>query len=287
MHSSTNNLFFAMLLLTCKFVVIASLAAVFLTFFGHPSYVKFLNQDTVFTETQVKFDPRKPVGITIFAWKKYVFHGWKDNYTFKEHCNETTDFDRVVQCINNGTFKHDDIIDKYTKHKINNKTDVTKNTPYTEDIPNMTVGKSYSINISFAEEDDYGFIIGLKPGYNYSVFIHDPQFYILTLNPGTIPHILLYVDDKKSRSIYFTTTYQKMMDKPKKRCESSEIYSFTACVKNSISRMIGCRLEWDVWSSRNIPICTNFEQLERFNKEYTNLWRQHQPYIVKNTGCLH
>ena len=120
-----------MILHICKFVVIASLAAVFLTFFGHPSYIKYQRQDTVFTETRVKFDPQKPVGITILAWKGYLFYGWKDikyEFELKKYCNESTDFHRVVQCINNGTFKHDDIIEEYKKVNTNK----TKDTIYTD-----------------------------------------------------------------------------------------------------------------------------------------------------------
>ena len=77
-----------------------------------------------------------------------------------------------------------------------------------------------------------------------------------------------------------------MMDKPGQRCESSESYSFTACIKNSISRMIGCRLEWDSWSSRDIPLCSTLEHLDRFEKEYEKVNRLWKPNIVKNTGCL-
>ena len=51
------------------------------------------------------------------------------------------------------------------------------------------------------------------------------------------------------------------------------------------NRRIGCRLEWDSWSSREIPLCTTVKQLERFNKEYDTLWRLSQPRIVKTTGC--
>jgi hypothetical protein len=59
-----------MILLTGKGVFISILAGIFLGYFGYPSYEKYQIQDTVFTETREKFDPRKPVGITIFAWRK-------------------------------------------------------------------------------------------------------------------------------------------------------------------------------------------------------------------------
>ena len=86
--------------------------------------------------------------------------------------------------------------------------------------------------------------------------------------------------------IYLKTTYHHMMDKPGQPCESSESFSFTACIKNIISRKIGCRLECDSWSSRDIPLCTTVEQLERIDKEYLNHAYLHQRSIVKKTGCL-
>ena len=162
-----------MLLHTCKFVVITSLAAVFLTFFGHPSYVKYLNHDTVFTENMVKFDKQKPLGITIFAWRTNTLYGWKDNkkvFELKKFCNKSADFDRVVQCIHDGTFKYDEIIEKYKKIKTKKETDITKDTIYTGDISNFFAGKSYSIKIQLAEKDDYGLNIYFHSGRNYSIF---------------------------------------------------------------------------------------------------------------------
>ena len=154
----------------------------------------------------------------------------------------------------------------------------------------MFAGKSYSININPAGKNGYGFKIYLKPGQNYSLFIHDPNFYVSSLNPETIPGIFLNIDDKKSQIIYLKTTYHHLMDKTNQPCESSESYMFTACIKNSISRTIGCRLEWDSWSSTDIPLCTTLEQLERFDKEYGNLWELQQyntaQQYIENTGCL-
>ena len=76
------------------------------------------------------------------------------------------------------------------------------------------------------------------------------------------------------------------MSKLEQPCESSESYSFTSCIKNSISRKIGCRMEWDSWSSKDIPLCSTLEQLEGFDKEYFALLKLHQQTLVRNTGCL-
>ena len=110
---------------------------------------------------------------------------------------QSTDFDMVVQCINNRTYEHNDIIEKYITLFSQNQTDVTKEIVYTVDITTLTFGKSYNIKLSYNNEDGYTFFIYLKPGQNYSIYIHDPNLYVLSSNPEVFPHIFLNMDDKK------------------------------------------------------------------------------------------
>ena len=69
-------------------------------------------------------------------------------------------------------------------------------------------------------------------------------------------------------------------------CESSESYSFTACIKTSLSRNIGCRLNWDSWSSRDIPVCTRVDQLLQFEAKYEEIDTWERGSIVQYTACL-
>jgi hypothetical protein len=57
-------------------------------------------------------------------------------------------------------------------------------------------------------------------------------------------------------------------------------------MKNSISRRIGCRMEWDSWSSRDIPTCSTVEQLLQFEKEYRNIYFVKTNTIPNETGCF-
>ena len=47
-------------------------------------------------------------------------------------CNESNDFKRVVQCINNRTYTHNDIVEKYTKVNIVNNTGFLISCSFTE-----------------------------------------------------------------------------------------------------------------------------------------------------------
>ena len=95
---------------TCKFILITSLAVVFFVFFGHPSYVKYQRKDTVFTESNVEDGKIPPPAITIYAWRRSLFTGWKNSTVGKDSCNVSDTFDNYVQCVNDETFKLGDIL---------------------------------------------------------------------------------------------------------------------------------------------------------------------------------
>ena len=77
-----------------------------------------------------------------------------------------------------------------------------------------------------------------------------------------------------------------MMDKPTQRSKLYESKSFTACIKSSLSKRIGCRLEWDAWSSKDIPECSTVDQHLKFEMEYHRIVGMDQWNVVNNTGCL-
>ena len=130
----------------------------------------------------------------------------------------------------------------------------------------MLQNQSYDIG-----KDSTKFALSFKKSQNYSIFIHDSNYFMFTHNPDTVPRIRLTMDPSMDQLVYIKPIYHQMINKPEHRCESSESYSFTACIKNSISRMVGCRLEWDSWSSRDIPLCTRVEQLLKFETEYEEM----------------
>ena len=143
----------AMLLQTCKFILITSLSAVFIVYFGHPSYIKYHRKDTVFTEATVEDGQIHPPAIRIYAWRRELYNGWK-NSTFgdKNSChikieiqsNASGTFDNFVHCINDETFKLDDIL--LSAESGNNN--LTNDAFWATEITIFTAGKSYSLSDS-------------------------------------------------------------------------------------------------------------------------------------------
>jgi hypothetical protein len=145
------------------------------------------------------------------------------------------------------------------------------------------MNSSYTLGTNWADSLD----LLLNKNLYYYIWIHDPHFFIQSLNPDAIPQIQLTLNSFERVVLYIRPVYHHMMDKPEQRCESSESYSFTACIKNSISRRIGCRLEWDRWSSKAFQVCTKIDQIKMFEKEYFHITEYlEQSEIVKYTECL-
>ena len=279
-----------LIIIIFRIVFILCLSVFFIKYFRYPSYMKFKQKDTVFSENQVEYDPEKPLMITIFAWRGWWGNGWKENQGgiwLREFCNTTTDFASIMTCIHEKTYLHtDDLIARYTKGQdATDLTDITNDTIWVEGITNIAAGKFYSIKTIYAGEDDNGLHIHLKTGQKFSVYIHDPNFYVLSINPDTVPNINFGIEDSRSQIIYIKAVYHQKMNKPNSPCVLSKSYNFTRCVADFVTRRVGCRLEFDSLSSEDIPACTKAEQLEEIEKEYVKIWNLKQSTLVKHTGC--
>ena len=218
-----------MFFITVKLVFIASLFLVFLVYFGSPSYKRFQQKDTVFIEHEVPFDQRRPMQITVYAWSEWPMVGWKTPQAgmlnITQLCNSTEEYDKLVECINNETHSQEDVLLGYAAYHHEKRVDVDNRTVLTQGITTLFSGKYHNFQAYHTEDNEdgeYSFAIDLKYGLNYSVFIHDPDFYVFTLNPDTIPRSLIFMDDSLDRYSYIKATYHQKMNKPDNLCISSK-----------------------------------------------------------------
>ena len=75
------------------------------------------------------------------------------------------------------------------------------------------------------------------------------------------------------------------MNREKEPCGSGLGYNFVRCLKNSIARTVGCRLEWDRVSSDQTPLCEYFGQVKKHEILYQKLGNMEQKELVEATGC--
>ena len=121
--------------------------------------------------------------------------------------------------------------------------------------------------------------------YDYSVFIHDPDFYFPSINPEAFPRVLFTIDDSQSQLIWIKVTYKTLMDKDNQHCNSAQSYSFTKCIRESVSSAVGCRMPWDPWSQQKN--CTTVQQMLELNIMYDDLDITSKfQTLVEETQCL-
>ena len=109
-----------------------------------------------------------------------------------------------------------------------------------------------------------------NPAFTYDVFIHDPQYYLATLNPAAFPHIRLKrkpnIPLNESRNfdlMYVRETRHTKLNRYEHPCQEDPSYNFRQCVKRSVYRKLGCKMDWDKDNQdQNFPLCTQIQQLK-------------------------
>ena len=279
-----------------KFIFIGVLLGIFLKLFGYPSYIKYTDGEALISEATVKFDAKMIPAVTIIGLHPKNDNGWKNlsamNYGFfvDSFCKDAIDSEDVQQCIYNDTFKLTDMVE-YASYGDGNTTNIEDSRSFwIEDISVFLLGRSYTLNNSYEVGSDYEhrLMLTLDNSLHYYIVIHDPNYFLMAVNPKAIPKIILFVDDEKPTryTVYIQATYHQMMNKPTRPCETAGSYSFTACVKNSVSRKVGCRMEWDLWVDRDIPACKKMEEIRKLDQEFYQLHSWDQAGVMNYTGCL-
>ena len=102
-------------------------------------------------------------------------------------------------------------------------------------------------------------IVGFNQNTSYSVFLHDPNLFLISYNP-LMPIIYFVIEKPELVGRYVVLTQHHNLDLPSKPCNPLLSYSLTACVKTFLSRDVGCRLPWDTWTQPAWPLCQTLEQ---------------------------
>ena len=136
-----------------------------------------------------------------------------------------------------------------------------------QDFTYVRFGRSYTFqpNIRIGPEDDKEqLILLLDNKYIFDIFVHEKDFFILNDNRCTLPsnYIKLIPDASNNFKMYYkiSATQHIEMNVPEDPCVEDEQYSFSICVGESLTRRVGCRQSWDVWSDQTIRICTKIDE---------------------------
>ena len=119
-----------------------------------------------------------------------------------------------------------------------------------------TIQIPFPLGVDLAKEAIW---IGLNKSYNFMIYIHDPNFFLLNNNPSLPMNVFVQDDDMIAYKMFVVQRHNTNVP-GKKECNSDQKYSFAACIKESFSQKVGCKQKWDSWTSLDLPPCQHMEQ---------------------------
>ena len=247
------------------FIILKLLFSIFLLmtfvfYFGLPSWEKFQAGEVMNNKRKVinKGNSSVTPVLTLCALYPGIQHGWNYDIWVKKHpelktltqkkslirkrsdlinfCNETTD---VQDCVEKSTYNLKETIERASAVTIEGKIDFAS---WTEEFTFIN-GMCHTFNKTIPLDSVGHWKVDFKRKLDYSVVIHDPNYFMMSSNPATIPSITLHFNSEDQGKIltYIEAIRHINIDRPDQPCTEQSGYSFTACVKNSLSRKVGCR----------------------------------------------
>ena len=113
-------------------------------------------------------------------------------------------------------------------------------------------GRCYTLNFTKhlkADVEEDSILFNLNKSLNYNWWIHSLDFFMLTWNPLTLPTIQEQLEYGKlldsHRYLYLRAVRQERLNRVEQPCNPEPGYSFSSCIKSSVSTKVGCRQPWD------------------------------------------
>ena len=230
------------------------LLVVALNYFGLPSLRRFLDRKVVVTSSDEDQDNFPSPSVTVCARKPISAEGFPkdladlnpDDSAIGQICMGKEGAE-IATCIEKNTFDLESTVAlKYDK----------SNTSWVPDFTLSQVGMCYTLNgVNLTTLPSLEFNTNNK----YGVLIHDPNLYHITYN-FLMPITRISIEKQEADYWQFNVVQHRNLDRPTKPCNPSPSYSFTACIKASLSGTIGCRLPWDAWTDSSLEICQRLDQ---------------------------
>ena len=291
-----------------KCVFLLFLFSCFILLFGWPALSTFLESKVMIHTSDNAYmvaSKRKVSAPTITFCPKTmpsIKSGWKNisskhrqNQVLETQCGTTgKTAEDILECIEKKTYDLNETIlsaemgISEPKNLLGNSTSWSWDVSYTND------GRCHTFKATLfleANMDKGALIFGLNQSLGYTIYIHDPHFFLLSSNPITIPEFKVqrnpdqYGGRKFYSMNYIRVTKYIKMNRKDAPCMPGSEYNFMKCLKTSVSNKVGCRQEWDVLTDKEIQKCKFADQLLAHEALYHNLAHMEQRDLVETTGC--
>ena len=131
--------------------------------------------------------------------------------------------------------------------------------------PSVTISKNNSDVIAFY----------IDAGFSYVVQIHDENFFVFNQNPLALPtrDWVIKGQTLKGGGYFYkmTLTKHKKLNLEHKPCKEDPMYNFNTCIRENLSKKVGCRFPMDKQSPKSMELCSTASELRQFGQIYYRL----------------
>ena len=193
-------------------------------------------------------------------------NGWKKQGLFyqvtKSLCKYAKSMEDIIDCIESNTYTLSEISFGVTIGVPDGKK--MEEAKWIENYDSFS-GRIYTLELPMLLKAPFmthgAMIIRLNKSLLYDLHIHDPKNFYWTANPKPgYPYVRKEVDPTELPYFYYLVlTEVKELNVPDDPCNEDPDFNFNQCIKEYISKTVGCRTKWE---NNSYPICTSVDDFE-------------------------
>ena len=227
-------------------VIIIILCILFLRFFGLSTFAKWERNDVQIVRRKELRKSLPPPAVTICAIAEGLL-GWKPQAPKGPGLDKCKGQGDIEDCVKNHTFALEDILNSSSMQTFaKNETtpgsiEFINNSLWTSRMTDTTNGMCHTLIYDKDISKTISLVINLN--YNFTVFLHDPNFFVFKDTFFFIPYLKL--DDVfRKEFILIATTKKRMKRKSKFDCNEDKNYNFENCVRQKILLQSSVLFQW-------------------------------------------
>ena len=217
------------------------LLAIMIYFFGWSDLQKYQAMNTFLTSQEVGGSATRSPAITVcptnpgtdFGFRKEVVVGEDDEV---EVCTEAGN---ITACLEEETFNLSEAVLGVKKGFERHQVEYENGKDWIAEFSFFLNGRCHTFNSSLELELRFtkgALRLELNSSLHYYVFIHDLDYYVTNMSPFGVPGMTFLTITKDSGAAYYEI--QQVQKNNIIGCNSHPDYKFTACVKETLSRLV-------------------------------------------------
>lgn len=231
--------------LVAKICVQLGFIGFFFVFFGKPSLERFLEKQVLTVTSKRYSDKVLPPAVTIVAYDGDK-GGWdqavptKDSEALQAVCGDQPDIERCIRSHSRGLEETAFVEMGGISGSAPWAEALTDPALWREDFTSAWYGRSFTLTYPHARgtawrTDAINIHVNKSDGLNRRIFLHDPNYFILSVNPLSLPINLQTLESSRQGRFYFSLALTERLeyDTPSDPCVEEHGYSFLTCVKVS------------------------------------------------------